>query len=409
MLRKNKIPLIILLLCFTVMIIIQHNTPRPLNWRPTYSKKHKIPYGTYALNELLPDIFPGKKIETVNRPAYNILTEEFHEDKNYVFLSYRFNPDSLDVYYLMDYVARGNNAFIAANYFGPSFTDTFNFETQYYYGSFSMKNDSAAQVTIKTFFRDTVALGFANNNLKNPEWYIYPKGIDDFYFSSFDTANTVVLGLNGANEPNFIRVKHGDGNFFLSTVPQAFGNYCFTDETNAEYAYKALSYLPEKDVLWDEYYKEGNNKGESPLRFVFNNPPLLAAYYTIIGGLVLFMFFGSKRTQRVIPVMEPLKNTTLEFVDIVGSLYFQKGDHKNIAEKKINYFLDVIRSKFHVKTNLFDDEFIQRIVSLSGVSEEKVREVFRLVSYINARPLVSQEELLRLNSVIEDFYKHSKR
>ena len=57
---------------------------------------------------------------------------------------------------------------------------------------------------------------------------------------------------------NFLRIKYGEGNFFLNTVPLAFTNYHLLNSDNNEYVYKALSHLPVQQTFWDDYYKDGN-------------------------------------------------------------------------------------------------------------------------------------------------------
>jgi hypothetical protein len=121
------------------------------------------------------------------------------------------------------------------------------------------------------------------------------------------------------------------------------------------------------------------------------------------------MIIGAKRKQRIIPVIEPLRNTTLDFVDIVGTLYYQAGNHKNIADKKITFFLEYIRSSFQVKTTLYDDIFIERISNLSGVDKQKVHDLFYYFSDITFKQSITQQQLLKLNKMIEDFYKENKR
>ena len=121
------------------------------------------------------------------------------------------------------------------------------------------------------------------------------------------------------------------------------------------------------------------------------------------------MIIGTKRKQRIIPVIEPLRNTTLDFVDIVGTLYYQTGNHKNIADKKITYFLEYIRNTFQIKTNLYDDVFIERISNLSGIERQKVHDLFYYFSEINFKQSITQLELLKLNRMIEEFQKESKR
>jgi hypothetical protein len=135
----------------------------------------------------------------------------------------------------------------------------------------------------------------------------------------------------------------------------------------------------------------------------------MTAYYLLIVSLLIFMIIGIKRKQRIIPVWPPLKNTTLEFVDVVGTLYYQSGNHKNIAGKKINYFLEHIRSRFFIQTSAFDPAFIERISNLSGIEMTKITELFEYITQLSGKSKISQEELILLNKRIEEFHQLNKR
>ena len=86
---------------------------------------------------------------------------------------------------------------------------------------------------------------------------------------------------------------------------------------------------------------------QSIFRYIFTQPALTWAYYLVLIGLLFYALFAGKRTQRVIPVVEPPRNTSLEFAQTVGRLYFQQGDHDNLARKKIQYFLAGLRERYH--------------------------------------------------------------
>lgn len=372
-------------------------------------KKDKIPYGTSALNEALPTIFPAQTITGTTVPLYNTLKDNENSGSNYIIINQSFEPDKLDTRELLKFVSRGNNAFIAADYFSGKFADTLKIKTD---NSFELGNkikiDSTALTTIYKP-NDTAKINFVNPQLKNKNNYTYSKGIENTYFNSFDTTKTTILGVNSRNKVNFIQLKFGKGKLFISTVPEVFSNYHFVSETNCDYVYKALSYLPNQPLIWDEYYKVGNIRQETPLRVIFNSPALLTAYYTLMLSLIIFIIVGIKRKQRIIPIIEPLRNNTLDFVDTVGTLYYQTGNHKNIADKKITYFLEYIRSSFQVKTNLYDDVFIERITNLSGIEKQKVHDLFYYFSDISFKQSITQHELLKLNRMIEEFYQRNKR
>ena len=409
MFKGNKKYLFFLTLCFGGLIFLQIAAPKPINWNLSYTKKDKIPFGTSAVYDALPRLFPNQLINDEKLPLYNSLNGRGFQNSNYIIINQVFEPDKLDSRELLDYVKKGNSAFIAANYFSGHFADTLKIKTDNFFdvGS-TFQNDSAA---VKNIYmsNDSVKINFVSPSLKNKKNYAYAKGIDNTYFKSFDTLKATVLGLNSAKKINFVKIKWGKGEFFISTVPEVFSNYLFVNKDNYDYPYKALSYLPVQHIFWDEYYKVGNVVNDNPLRVLFNNPALSTAYYLLLVSLLLFMIVGIKRRQRIIPVIVPLRNTTLDFVDIVGTLYFQTGNHKNIADKKITYFLEYIRNAFQVKTNIYDDAFINRITNLSGIEREKVHDLFYYFVDINIKSSVTQQELLKLNKMIEDFYAKNKR
>jgi len=407
-LKGNKKYSIILAACFTALILLQVFSPKPINWNPSYAKKDLIPFGSSALYKMLPAIFPTQNITTTEFPLYNTLRSNTFQKYNYIIINNVFKPDTLDTRELLKFAAAGNSVFISANYFEGKFADTLKLKTNNYFDSGNfIKYDSSIIANIYKS-PDTVKINFANPLLKNSTYYTYDKGMEGTYLNSFDTVKSIVLGSNAMKKINFINYKIGKGEIYIHTSPEAFSNYHFVSN-NYSYVYKALSYLPNQSILWDEYYKAGNTKSDSPLRVIFDNPLLLEAYYLLILSIILFVIFGAKRKQRIIPVIEPFKNTTLQFVDIVGALYYQTGNHKNIADKKVQYFLEHIRTVFQTKTINYDDAFISRIVNLSGIEKQKVCDLFSYFSEIQIKQIISQQELLKLNGMIEDFQIQSKR
>jgi len=407
--KGNRRYIIILTICFVGLILLQVLSPKPIDWRLSYMKKDKVPYGTSALHDALSGIFPVQSINIKNVPVYNSLKGNEINNCNYIFINQSFSPDKLDTRELLNFVGRGNNVFIAANYFSGKLADTLKIKTDnfFIYGS-GISTDSAGLSNIYTP-HDSIKINFVNPELKSKTDYVYKRGIENIYFNSFDTTKTTVLGKNSSGNINFIQIKFGKGKLFVSSLPEVFSNYHFVSERNSDYVYKALSYLPNQQIIWDEYYKVGNVHQDSPMRVIFNNPALLTAYYLLMLSLIIYMIIGAKRKQRVIPVIEPLRNTTLDFVDIVGTLYYQAGNHKNLADKKITFFLEYIRTSFQVKTTLYDDTFIERISNLSGIDKQKVHDLFYYFSDITFKQSITQQQLLKLNRMIEDFYNENKR
>jgi len=385
---KLLLPLIITLIILTIVKIIE---PEEINWNKSFATKDKIPYGGYIIYDLSSELFPGEDVVLKELPVYNILKDSYYLNTNYIFINSYFAPDRLDTEYILRYVADGNNVFISA------------------FGIYGDLADSLNILTHDNFFdEDSVTTNFTLSELKSDSGYYYTKGNFSNYFEKFDTSLVQVLGENDQGNVNFIRVKYGDGNLFLHTLPLAFTNYHLLNSENNEYVYKVLSHLPVQETFWDDYYKAGNKFTASSLNYIISQESLRWAYYIILASAVLFIFFYGRRRQRIIPVIPPLKNSTIEFVETISNLYYQQKDYKNIAEKKITFFLDYIRNKYSIKTSQFDEETIKKISENSLIAEGKIKSIFRNIEKIKTSPQISEDDLLNINYQIEKFYERTK-
>ncbi|RAU82745.1 DUF4350 domain-containing protein [Pontibacter arcticus] len=384
---RRYITLVVLL--FGGLILLDYFRPKPVDWTRTFSSKDKIPYGTYALLELLPGIFENAPIQAVQQPIFNQLQDSTLQG-NYIFINQTFNADSLDTDRLLDFVKRGNYVFIAAESFSDNFTDTLRFQTK----------------LLNTTDPDSTGLYFKNPALQGV--YRYPPNNNTIYLLAGDSLKYTRLGGNKAGKMNFMELPFGRGSFFISTVPLSFSNYALLTIDQSEYAASALSHLPVAPVLWDQYQSQGMSGGNtSVFSVLLSHEALSWAYYVALLTVILFLLFKSKRTQRIIPIIEPPRNTTLEFVNVIGNLYYNNGNHKDIAEKKITYFLEHLRLHYHVATSEPEEEMRGRVVTKSGAAEELVTRIFNLIESIRRSDSLGEQTLLMLNTYLEDFYEQT--
>jgi hypothetical protein len=115
------------------------------------------------------------------------------------------------------------------------------------------------------------------------------------------------------------------------------------------------------------------------------------------------MIFEAKRKQRIIPIIKPLANTSLEFVATIGSLYYERGDHKNIAEKKIQFLFDQIRTHYLLNLHQRDEGLAFALAKKSGAPEQTVRNLITIINQVSAKEKISASELTDLNKAIEKF------
>ncbi|MCC8425205.1 DUF4350 domain-containing protein [Mucilaginibacter sp. UR6-11] len=387
--KDFKIYLIAASLLLTIYVVIQFNKPVPVNWAPTLSYADKIPFGTFILYNRLKDLFPGAEVTGTTGSLYNVFSKPLPPG-NYIIIARQLKVSKIDFEQLVKYVQAGNHVFMSGFNWDGFLKQQLKIET-------GLDGDT-----------DKVHLNFTNPRLNKPRGYIFTNDISRQYFSKFDTAKATVISKNGAGEATFLSYKFGNGTLLLCATPEIFSNYSLLTPQGAEYAALALSYLPPKQhVFWDLYQNHDVLNDQSPVGLFLDNPSLQWAYYLSLFTLFIYIVFEVKRRQRVIPVIEPLKNATIDFVGVVGKVYYEKRDNANIAGKKIRYLLNHLREKYQLKTNKPDDEFIENLIHKTGTDPALARELVSCINYLTQKTKVTDRELIVLNQLIEKFYSQS--
>jgi len=382
-----------LALLAALLVILMLSKSKQYNWAITFSHEDKNPYGTYALNQLFPTVI-NNKVHNSYQTLYE-LKDSLQSQENIFILSSSFSPGKEDTEMLLNYAEKGGTLFISANNFYGHFADTLGLAT----------GDSFFQGSSAFIQNDSAALHFVSRAMDSSRQFKFKRGNVHNYFSDIDSVSATVISKNDFYQPITVRIKKGLGEIILNCTPMVFTNIHLLDEDNHEFASASLSYLPQKNTHWTEFYHLGRMEAATPLRFILKTEPLRWAYYLTIVSLLLFMVFEAKRKQRIIPVIKPFANTTLEFVGTIGNLYYQRGDHKNIAEKKIQFFFDQIHSTYFINTNNKDEAYLHLLSKKSGVPEKTVRELLKIVSYISEQEKISASQLISLNELIEKFHQ----
>ncbi|MEP6952133.1 MAG: DUF4350 domain-containing protein [Ginsengibacter sp.] len=390
--RAYKNFIIIFSSLFILYIIAELNKPKAIDWTVTIGKNDKNPYGGYIIYNQLKDLFPAASVNSYDLPVYNQLNNITEKNTAYMILTLSFEPSKYDYREMMQYINQGNYILVSAENFGKGFLDSLKLETSI---KFSIQN------------KDSAAINFVNPLLKSKKAFTFLSFTMDQYFSKLDTARTTVLGVNDKDQPDFIKIAYGKGALLVHAAPICFSNYFMLFANNATYTGQALSYVPGNvsKIYWDEYYKPGNQVSSTPLRFFLNNEYLRWALYLALAGLMIYVFFQMKRRQRVIPVITPLENSSLDFVKTVSGVYFNQKDNNSIAHKKLSYFLDFVRRRFYLPTGEMDQSFIEQLARKSGVAISETTELVNLLRQVETPHKVSDRLLLMIDQHIDNFYK----
>jgi hypothetical protein len=395
--KSIKIYIAILVFVFAMILIASWGQRKPIDWRQTYSVNDKIPYGLYVFDKEINGILKNQKIERVSAlTPYEFLDANYIPDTivgKYKIKGTFFNItqnneiDDQSIKELFYFVSHGNNVFLSMKTFPQTLMDSLKIE---------LNSDFQAVENSEVWL--------ANKNLDAKKYRFKDVGIES-YFAKIDTLNTTVLGYQGNEKQkhiNFIKVPYVNGYFYLHMQPIAFTNYNLLKADHYQYAEKVLSYMPKGNIYW--YTKGQNNESisDSPLRYILSQPALKWAWYLFIIGILIFILFNVKRKQRIVPILKPLPNLTVDFTKTIGNLYYQEGDHDNIIDKKIIYFLERMRNEYLIDTTKLDDDFIKKLHHKSGKNEDDIRDlVFLINEHRKSYHGSLEEDLIRINNAIE--------
>jgi len=399
MFKGNKKYLYIFLGLFGLIILAQYLLPKPVNWNRTYLGKDKAPFGCYAIHELISGVY-AEKLTSNTQTFYN-LKNKTSDSTSVLLINDNFNFNKSDVRSLLLLLESGNTVFMSAGNFQGAFADTFHIRTHNDYSSYFTTIDSLINKpgeNIKLLARNHSAIK-----------YTYSQAASVASFRNFDSTLFKVLATTQNNEACLIKGKIGKGTLYLLTVPDVFANTFIVKHRNRELAYTLLSLLKNKELVWDEYYKTYNVSNYSMIKFILESDALYTAYLLLFFSLILYMIFEGRRRQRAIPILEPITNSTLEFVNVISHVYFNNKSHHSIAVERIKFFYETVRKKFHVSTTDINEELINEVTILSGVDHKLVKQLFAYCEKIRQANEISEYDLIELNRQITNFNKNSLR
>lgn len=381
-----------------LIIFIDMSRTKPTDWTPTYSLDNKNPLDLYVFNHEVEKIIPKERLKRISDTPFEYFREH-DENENYLIINQ--NIYSLADSILLEKVSRGSNLWVSAENFIRFFTDTLGLDYTDVDPSSNLKKIDAIKLTLTM------------KNWKNKELDLHPV-MNSFAFVDVDTTKTTILGKtrmpDGILYPNFVSVKYGKGTIYMHTQPEVFTNVALLAEhSSADYVAHILSYIPgNKPVVWfldNQTRNTGEPVNETALSVIFRYPALRMTWLLFIYGMLLYLLFNAKRRQRIVPVIKPLKNTSVEFIQTIGNLYFQEGHTPRIVEKKIIYFLDRIRHRYYLDTSKLDDNFAQKLQSKSGKDRELIDSLLSFINEFQRRRFAIQSDLVNLNDMIEEFWK----
>lgn len=383
--KTFKIYAVIFIIIMVILALFEVNKKEVTDWRKNFNVNKKSPFGLFVFNKEAKDLFKNN-LTKLDVAPYDYYTEKDKKPHNILIVESEMDQESWNK--ILDEVSKGSDAMIIANRLPKNISDTIGF-----YGSkISYEDQNVLKLTDKKYQNDFIKLDK------------FPSGRGFSYIKP----NVQILGKtveeNNDDQANFIKASFGKGTIYVHCEPLFLTNYYLLQSGNVKYAQSVFSYLSDRETLW---FVESNTKESSSLlRFILSNPALKYAWWVFLGGLILFIFFNVKRKQRIVPIIEPLKNTSVDFVKSIGNLYLQEGDFHDMMAKKAQYFLNKVRLDLLIDTQNLDEEFAKKLQLKTGKSAEMINEAIILIKKAqDPYASVMKEDLARINSLLDEILK----
>lgn len=458
--KSSRNFLFAMLVLFVLFCLLQVNLPKKFVWSPTFSHVDKQPLGCFVFDSVLTQSLPNGY--HVTKKTFFQLDQEHAKEKISVLMVVdQQNLKQLDVKYLCNIARRGGKVMVVAS---SSFDDgrnadtvvvdelerTFNvrIEDGTYFslrgilaGLKAHDNDMydtiywnnretmyAAQ-PYKMFYNMVGGTLFVDSvpKVKRLAYTLSTAGYDyrhdSLYVGDFTSFDTIVDEKERIERidtfaikkvPTAVSVPYGKGEVIFVSSPLLFTNYGMLEGNTFVYIFRLMSYLADLPVYRTEAYVKTDAMlvaEQSPFREFIKRPPLRWALYLALLGVVLFMIFTARRRQRVIPIISKPANRSLEFIQLIGTLYYQRKDHVDLVRKKFKLFAEELRKTAGVDisdVNTDDREYLL-LAEKTGMNSDRLKKVIRQIRLVlHSEGNISVEEMRSLIDAMDTIVRHAK-
>ena len=338
--KFSRIYIVCILLFLLLVFLSEYRIPKHFRWEPTFSHNDKQPFGCYVFDSVLAASLPHGY--TVNRQTLYQLRNLKEPHGILIVADDMLNMTKTDVKYALALAEKGHRLLLATNDCAHIFEDTLRCHS-YLRGT----SHPLVDYVKKGYGRDTVQW-LGDDRYASREYYFYPQMKNHVLLLRADSIRCRLLSMP-INDPiisdsllahaTAVTFPIGKGSITWACTPLIFTNFGILDNNNHEYIFRLLSETGGLTMIRTEAYLPVVQEAEqTPLRYIISQRPLRWALYLTLLTLLLAMLFGCRRRQRVIPVIQPPRNHLLEFVQLIGTLYYQRRDSREQLLKQSNKY-----------------------------------------------------------------------
>jgi hypothetical protein len=401
---------IILFACAILLLFVfTDSSKKKFDWNEYYSLESQEPYALNYFKKLLNKRYDSDSV-AVSFKKYAELPS--NENVSLIIVGPAWQPGAFEAIDLATWIEQGHDVLIIQKTIPAEFSDlvwdTLNcinhksLNAGYYYKK-SVKashfhSSLSSQAPVDFDFRIADSL------------QIYDFGCFD---SSFFCQSSPLIPLAALDEEyiNFAGLQYGKGRIYFHVSPVMFSNYALSNYKRFQYAENILSYLSGNKIIVDQghiyppYESQAPQAPQSPFQFILSQEALRIAFYLLLSLAVIYILMNSRRNQRVIPVLEPPVNSSLEFLQATGRIYFLNRDHAGLLSLQARFLLQFIGNRYNMRVKKITELNMQELSARSGVPitflNDFINEYKRLHLYVQ----LTDKDIVGFYKLLNHFYK----
>lgn len=414
---RDKLILLALIVIITLIgIFIVKSDFKPKSiyiWDKTYNDGNKEPYDFGLFKELIKDKCNNRFYEIKKDIKEALLNQQDKDSSTYLFIGKNAFYTIEEINTLMDYTAQGRTAIIVSEWLPDTLINIISDYGKPIELKPIIQNSAFVEFNHTKFPKKKFFFRFRGENKnfnENTNWTVINESKQLSYYYD-NTPNRYIELSNLDCEANCIQIKNGKGKIIFHSNPVLFTNYFINNDSGFLHLNQVLNNVPLNYIIYDvssRNYKRESAKqvspGDTPLSYILKQKPLKFAWYFILITIFLYFLFRAKRKQRIIPVIEPKRNTSIKHLETISGMYYKEGNHKQIAITKMNLFNSFIRNKINVSTSEINEKIVDLIATKSKVELNTVKNIYDFYQkVIEPSPKISSTQLIEFHSLIEQF------
>ena len=380
--KLNRWFVIGILVFLVVMFIVELQLPKNFSWKPTFHHADKQPFGCYLFDSMLTKTMPQGY--TVTDSSLYQLAKDSMKKRGILVVADQMNLISAEMKAIFSMANNGSHVMLVAHDLGSFAKDTLGLRIWGSGNTFDLQNFVKYNKERDTLRWVSDTLGY-----KPQRYAVFNPLLTHRFGFEVDSAHATIrtpLDKQALNKDGYLlsaTMRQGKGYITYICVPLMFTNYAVIDQDDDhnrtfEFTLRCLSLMKHLPIVRTQAYCPKYDEAEqTPLRYIISQPPLRWALYTLLAGALLFLIFEGRRRQRVIPIEKAPENHSLEFIRLVGSLYYHSRERRSLVVRKYIYFAEELRRTVHVDvTDASEDDItLPTLARLTAIDEKDIRDL----------------------------------